>query len=68
MKYGLCPRCGGSIPNNVTPNAYPGARSRVDNETMICSPCGRDEAMFNFTNRDVPLTPVNLPVFDEKAD
>lgn len=42
----LCPRCNLSlIPNNETPGAYPGAISRVDNETEICSGCGMDEAM-----------------------
>jgi hypothetical protein len=39
-----CPRCTGSIPNNETPGAYPGALSRTDNKTEICSECGTQEA------------------------
>ena len=39
-----CPRCGGKIPNNTEPGAYPGALSRVDNETEVCSACGTLEA------------------------
>lgn len=35
-----CPRCLGGIPNNETPGAYPGALSRTDNRTEICSECG----------------------------
>jgi len=40
----VCPDCGGYIPNNDTPGAYPGALSRRDNETEICSECGQREA------------------------
>ena len=43
--YPVCPKCGGYIPNNDTPGAYPGALSREDNETMICSECGTREAL-----------------------
>jgi len=43
-----CPRCGGGIPNSVVPGAYPGALSRYDNLTEVCSQCGTDEAMSNF--------------------
>jgi hypothetical protein len=43
-----CPRCGGGIPNNETPGAYPGAISRWDNATEVCSGCGADEAMLQF--------------------
>lgn len=49
-----CPRCGGGIPNNNTPGAYPGALSRVDNRTEVCSNCGIDEAMLNFTGKPLP--------------
>jgi len=45
-----CPRCLGSIPNVQHPGAYPGALSRYDNKTEICSACGIDEAMNNFQN------------------
>lgn len=43
----ICPACGGFIPNNKTPGAYPGALSRKDNKTEICSQCGVDEALFD---------------------
>lgn len=46
----ICPRCGGAIPNNITPGAYPGAMSRYDNQTEICSECGIEEAMNAFQN------------------
>ena len=36
----FCPICGGMIPSNEHPGAYPGATSRVDNSTEICSRCG----------------------------
>ena len=41
----MCPRCHGFIPTNLTPGRYPGAISRTDNKTEICSDCGREEAM-----------------------
>ena len=40
----VCPRCRGYIPSNDRPGAYPGAISRWDNETEICSTCGAEEA------------------------
>lgn len=40
----ICPKCQGFIPNNETPGAYPGALSREDNKTEICSECGVKEA------------------------
>lgn len=49
MKH-QCPRCGGSIPNALTPGAYPGALSRVDNKTEICSECGTLEALEDYSN------------------
>jgi len=39
-----CPRCEGPIPNEAHHGQYPGALSRTDNETEICSSCGHDEA------------------------
>lgn len=39
-----CPRCLGGVPNNQTPGAYAGAKSRADGRTEICSGCGQDEA------------------------
>ncbi len=50
-KYGTnikCPRCGGGIPNNVQKGQYPGALSRWDNLTEICSACGTEEAMLQW--------------------
>lgn len=44
----ICPRCKGFIPNNDSPGAYPGALSRLDNKTEICSDCGMDEALENY--------------------
>jgi RNA polymerase subunit RPABC4/transcription elongation factor Spt4 len=45
MSTDVCPRCRGFIPNDVTPGAFPGALSRTDNETEICSECGTFEAI-----------------------
>lgn len=44
----ICPRCKGFIPNNDAPGAYPGALSRLDNKTEICSDCGTEEALENY--------------------
>jgi hypothetical protein len=45
----LCPRCNlNLIPTNDAPGAYPGAMSRADNETEVCSFCGYDEAVKQF--------------------
>lgn len=46
-----CPRCGGLIPNNETPGEYPGALSRWDNFTEICSRCGVEESWLDLHNR-----------------
>lgn len=54
-----CPRCGGGIPNNVHPGEYPGALSRYDNATEICSACGVAEAMWQFSQSE-PLPPLNV--------
>lgn len=50
----LCPRCKSPIPNAETPGAYPGALSRVDNITEVCSACGVFEAMMQFSYGYVP--------------
>ena len=44
-KRGLCPICNGAIPTNENPGAYPGAMSRFDNDTEVCSACGSAEAL-----------------------
>jgi hypothetical protein len=41
----VCPRCRGFIPSNSRPGQYPGALSRADNATEICSDCGAEEAI-----------------------
>lgn len=41
----VCPRCTGFIPTNNAPGQYPGALSRFDNETEVCSDCGTEEAI-----------------------
>lgn len=43
-----CPLCGGHIPDNKRPGSHPGAISRVDNKTEICSTCGVLEAVSAF--------------------
>jgi len=43
-----CPRCGGGIPTDLNRGVYPGALSRYDNETEVCSACGQDEALRQF--------------------
>lgn len=40
-----CPRCGGGVPNEEMRGQYPGALSRTDNVTEVCSNCGTMEAM-----------------------
>ncbi len=41
----ICPRCGGGIPDNEHRGEYPGALSRTDDRTEICSNCGNLEAI-----------------------
>lgn len=55
-----CPSCGGYIPNNQTPGAYPGAVSRKDNKTMICSECGTREALEDLLPKDDVNTLIQL--------
>jgi len=45
MRAKPCPICRGMIPNNQTPGAFPGAMSRFDNHTEVCSMCGSVEAL-----------------------
>ena len=44
-KNHVCPRCLGPVPSAEHVGEYPGALSRTDNETEVCSECGRSEAM-----------------------
>lgn len=48
-----CPRCG----ERDLPLGHPGAISRVDNRTEVCSPCGVDEALADYFGRT--LAPVS---------
>lgn len=57
-----CPRCGGGIPSDEHEGKYPGATSRVDNETEICSACGTAEGLWQFSSPGTPLPPVTEPV------
>ena len=42
----ICPRCNDNfIPTNEQPGQYPGAISRADDKTEICSHCGHEEAI-----------------------
>jgi hypothetical protein len=53
---GYCPRCGTELPLPLIRHA---ALSRVDNTTAVCSPCGMDEAMFEYSHRNEELPPLN---------
>lgn len=48
----VCPSCDGLIPNNDMPGAFPGALSRKDNATEICSSCGEWEAFESMMGGD----------------
>lgn len=51
----ICPRCSGYIPDNKRPGSHPGALSRVDNKTEICTTCGVLEAVSSYiTYRKAP--------------
>ena len=52
----ICPRCGFDVPNAAHRGEYPGALSRTDNLTEICSECGTDEAMEDWDGRLAPQT------------
>lgn len=45
----MCPRCLGAIPTAAHPGKFPGALSRTDNKTEICSDCGVREALEHFS-------------------
>lgn len=49
-----CPRCGGGIPSDEETGAYPGALSRYDSVTEICSACGELEAECDYYTDRVP--------------
>lgn len=58
-----CPRCFNYIPNNEAPGAYPGAISRADDKTEICSHCGMEEAFEMFFESLRPQK-TNWPIID----
>ena len=45
-----CPRCLGGVPTPSERGKYPGAISRTDNVTEVCSECGVKEALEVFTS------------------
>ena len=47
----ICPLCGGDVPNTENKGLYPGALSRTDNVTEICSACGTKQALEQFASR-----------------
>lgn len=53
MKTHVCPRCEGYIPNNLTPGLYPGALSRTDDKTEVCSACGEEEALLALATQEL---------------
>ena len=57
---GPCPRCGEPVPSRENCGQYPGARSRVDNKTFICSQCGAEEALYQYAVSS-ELPPLNQP-------
>lgn len=57
----VCPRCLGYIPNNTIPGAYPGAISRIDNKTEVCSECGMEEAVV----ARIPIEQWPISVYDD---
>jgi hypothetical protein len=54
------------VPNNDHPGAYPGALSRADNETEVCSACGTDEALGAFL--DGYIAPVDTWPVERKYE
>jgi hypothetical protein len=54
MKENQCPRCLGMIPHDDAPGEYPGATSRTDNETEVCSACGTAEGLEQFVGTLTP--------------
>lgn len=61
-----CPRCLGMIPNNEFAGMYPGALSRMDNKTEICSACGTEEAIADYTG-DNKYEVSDWPIFSHRA-
>lgn len=52
----MCPRCGGFVPKRYDKamfGEYPGALSRWDNKTFVCSECGMEEAIAQMLSYDI---------------
>ena len=64
---GPCSRCGEPVPSRENRGQYPGALSRFDNKTYICSQCGQDEALYQWTTGS-ELPPVNQPARIKEED
>ena len=60
LDHPICPRCTGFIPSNLFPGEYPGAISRIDNKTEICSDCGTEEAILAL----IPLDQWPIVLYD----
>jgi RNA polymerase subunit RPABC4/transcription elongation factor Spt4 len=58
--HDLCPRCG----VRFLPATYPGALSRADNKTEICSQCGLIEAMQQWTTGGMLIPVTGWPTND----
>jgi len=59
----VCPKCGGVIPCDESPGAYPGAISRIDLSTEICSQCGDEESRALFRTQDAYLASKGLNIW-----
>jgi len=54
-----CPRCSEPRPSALNVGRDPGALSRWDNSTYICSECGNEEAMLGLSGEDISPTGPN---------
>lgn len=48
INFKICPKCNEPIPSREDAGKYPGAISRIDNKTEICSECGVLESIDDF--------------------
>lgn len=60
---GPCPRCTEPVPNRHHQGMYPGALSRYDNETYVCSSCGQAEAFMAGH-----VIPFDVALYSDEAD
>jgi hypothetical protein len=64
MTTPVCPRCEGAIPNAGWPGMFPGAISRYDNRTEICSDCGLEEAVAEWQGEAL-VGPTEWPLYKD---